>query len=92
VEGGKYDSSCADAEWAKQSGIPRFLGDADSCEKLLGMLESQMEAENKDVADLDGVIEALVGEAAMNMYREEGDVDFAMREACVKWLHYAGGY
>eukprot|EP00283_Hemiselmis_rufescens_P011014 CAMPEP_0173422468 /NCGR_PEP_ID=MMETSP1357-20121228/3164_1 /TAXON_ID=77926 /ORGANISM="Hemiselmis rufescens, Strain PCC563" /LENGTH=340 /DNA_ID=CAMNT_0014385497 /DNA_START=31 /DNA_END=1053 /DNA_ORIENTATION=+ len=73
-------------------GISSFVGNAQSCEVLQEMLEENLEEQNKEEEDLVPLVEALVGEAAFKMAKEEGDADFAMREVCVKWLHFKGGY
>uniref|UniRef100_A0A6U2FXN0 Uncharacterized protein n=1 Tax=Hemiselmis andersenii TaxID=464988 RepID=A0A6U2FXN0_HEMAN len=91
----EQDKTVYDASSVKDDrvlGINKILGDEESCELLQEMLKEDLEEANKDEEDLEPLIEALVGEGAFRMAKDEGDVDFAMREVCVKWLHFSGGY
>lgn len=61
-------------------------------EDLDEALQDKLKTDNKRDSDLDPLLESLFGEEMLKVAREQGEADFLRREACVKWLHVAGGY
>uniref|UniRef100_A0A6T6BSA5 Uncharacterized protein n=1 Tax=Compsopogon caeruleus TaxID=31354 RepID=A0A6T6BSA5_9RHOD len=71
---------------------PKFLGpDADDI--ACGEIDRLFLSQSEDVqSGLDDLIEALYGEEATRMAREESDPEFRQRERVCKFLHFVGDY
>ncbi|KAJ1473703.1 hypothetical protein T484DRAFT_3317679 [Baffinella frigidus] len=82
----------ASLEWGAQGSVPDFVLDPRVARQLMETLEERLQDCNREVEDLDAVLEALLGQEALLMQRAEANPDFLARQACVAWLHHFGGY